>query len=94
MLAIDYTMIHDFIMVLFCAVTFPLKVESIALTSLCECFTIMEHIQLVYIYGTMSFIGGAMNSVYGTMTIIGGTMSNGKHVCILSRESKILFTKL
>ena len=44
--------------------------------------------------GTMSIIGGTMSSIYGTMRILSGTMSNGKHICVLSRESQILFTKL
>ena len=35
-----------------------------------------------------------MSSTYGTMNILDGTMSNGKCVCVLSKKSKILFTKL
>ena len=44
--------------------------------------------------GTMGIVSGTTSSTYGTMRIIGGTMSNGKHVFVLSRELKILFTKL
>ena len=42
----------------------------------------------------MSFSYGAMNIIGGTMSIIGGTMSNGKCVCVLSKKSQIMFTKL
>ena len=45
-------------------------------------------------YGTMSIIGGTISSTYGTMSILDGTMSNGKCVCVLSKESQLLFTKL
>ena len=42
----------------------------------------------------MSSSYGTMNIIGGTIRIVGGTMSNGKCVCVLSKESQILFTKL
>ena len=45
-------------------------------------------------YGAISIVGGTMSSTYGTMSILDGTMSNGKCVCVLSKKSQILFTKL
>ena len=31
---------------------------------------------MIYIYGTMSSVGGTMSSIYGTINIVGGTVSS------------------